>query len=437
LHGHFPTTVPAAIEAGRWIDHEWLFEFAAAWSSVHGLFAAFAAACLVAYVAAPVFLYSLLRRLRYSDLAAGWATMLFAMGEEIGLAVRAQTFAYYPCALELFLLWSGLSRPWLFLLIAAVWANLHGSGVLAPALPLLFAIGYAIQRDHDAARRSLLGVGCAFVGTLLTPNGLGLWTYSLAKMLPYNAAISVVDEWQPISFVHGVAWLVLLPALLTLTFKGVAEQRKHVSGLLLTAAFFVLATHQIRHTAFFAAAAVVSVAQGIEGVRALTWLQRRRYHLLPFLVAAIAACALVVPRLAVKLSPDPPGPWRAATQAARDLHIKGNVYAPYRWAAYLPAHGLPLHILIDAHGDPFGAAVWRDYITITLAQPGWLEVLDQRAITAIFVEEDDALARALRRAAGWRLVTREDGLDVFTREAYGAMRHPPAHADRLSTDSPR
>lgn len=135
LAGHLPTSVPYAIEAGRWIDHEWLFEAVAAWLWMHGAYAVLVLACTAAYAGLPIFVYRCARTLGFTDFAGGAVALLAGAGECGTNPNRPQTFIYYLLALEVALLWSGRFKPWQIFALAVLWANVHGSNRRPPITP--------------------------------------------------------------------------------------------------------------------------------------------------------------------------------------------------------------------------------------------------------------------------------------------------------------
>jgi hypothetical protein len=78
----------------------------------------------------------------------------------------------------------------------AVWANVHGSFVLAPLL-----LGYAWLEDRQAgvpSRSAFAVLVVAVAATLVNPFGPGVWAY--AAGLTTNADVTArVSEWQPVS----------------------------------------------------------------------------------------------------------------------------------------------------------------------------------------------------------------------------------------------
>lgn len=134
--------------------------------------------------------------------------------------IRAQAISFFMMALTVRLILSKRAQwiPLVFLL----WTWLHGSvflGVALLGLACLVIIGRWLakpserERFKDAVIYSLAGV-LSLIATLLSPLGVGLWSYFL-ETLKYGD--SAVQEWQPLItmahlFVYGLLGAALLVA---------------------------------------------------------------------------------------------------------------------------------------------------------------------------------------------------------------------------------
>ena len=421
LHGHFPTTVPYAIHAGYWVDHEWLFETVAAGCWQRGIYPAFALLCLAAFTLAPAFVYVLLRGLSFSDVAAAASGLVFAASETVGPAVRAQTFIYYLFAFELFILWRGLKRPWVLLPLSFVWANVHASAVMAVAIPLIFAVGQMFESKSRMAVRSLYGAAFAFIGTLLTPIHIHLWTYSLLKSVPTFAS-AFIQEWRRCRFL--TAWHGSSSFPCDRLRYGAGEARS-IPTTPLVVAFFILAADHIRHTPFLAPRLD---HDDRHGGRADERPRLDRESRLPF------AGILLVPIVSSPCSAlDPPGArliplvrgLRRRTRGA-SRHCAGTYMQHIDGRRDLHFKDLPVRVLIDAHGDPFGLRTWSDYIKITTLQPGWLAALRSERTKPGLAEDQTPIAEALDVAPGWKVSASNGDVDVIERTQNEPARRDPA-----------
>ena len=86
------------------------------------------------------------------------------------------------------------------------------------------------------------------------------------------------------------------------------------------------------------------------------------------------------------------------------------------WAAYLPYRHLPVRLLIDAHGDPYGTAVWDDHLSLRNVRSNWRDVLVRRQITLVVMPVDSALAQAMLLDTSWRQVETRDGIVALSKQ---------------------
>ncbi len=180
------------------------------------------------------------------------------------LALRPQLFGMALFALALAVLAGRRERPaWLWIVpaLAAVWANMHGSFILAPVL-----VGFACLEDlHDRlprAGRTLGFAAATSAATLVTPFGIGAWGYALG--LATNREVTArISEWQAPTLSSGpgiLFWgsvvLVALAAVVHVRRRGALPW----PALLALAAFAALGAATGRGIPWWSMVAAVSVA---------------------------------------------------------------------------------------------------------------------------------------------------------------------------------
>jgi len=413
--GTFPATLPEAFAAGTWIDHEWLFEWLAWPWWAHGLWPLAAALCAALVATVPLVAVAIARRCGASAYVANAAGYLTIASAVTSYAPRPQTVAELCFALVLFVLLGTLQRPWLLLPLTILWANVHGSVVLAPLLVALVAAGRAIEYGGVPPRRFLVAFGWALAGTFATPHGLATW--SEAAAFASRGELLATSDWQPVSFAYPIELFVLVLYGAVLVAGGVPVARRNAVALLLLAVFVPLWLLHARFLPFFGIAAVPALAIALAG----SGLERRRsrkpttdvrtpWLALPLLVALALTFALRAPQ-SLAVEPEP-----AATAALVErAHFTGRLFAPFTAGGYLQLRGDPVQVLLDTHAIPFGPDVWRDYRTIEDARAGWSEALARRALAGVVASDDGALATALKDAGGWRRAARASGYSLYVR----------------------
>jgi hypothetical protein len=416
LHGHFPATVSYAIASGPLVSQEWLYEAAMAWFVQHGWYGAFVIMCALAAAATPLLVYAAARAYGIADLTSGIAAFLVVGSRLAASSVRPETFAVDAFALELLVLASP-RRAWWIVPTVLLWANVHASVILAPCSALLAAgAGAFARRGIDAEVRRALGVaGLAAAATLATPYGVRLWSYAFGLAFGANPARAHLDVWRPLSFDIAGSVTAVLPGLLILLCCGVVAKRRYAAELAIAALCFALTLLHARYAMFLVVAWAPLIARSLENRTALGAVAGRRPAAPVFALVPLAIYALFAAVPVLRVPAEGRGPWQAAAALASEQHLQGNAYAPYVWAAYLHERGLPLRLLIDAHGDPFPRDVWDDHLALQDLHPNWRDVLSRRQIGVVILPVDAPLAQALLGEPAWRRMGERSGIVAFAR----------------------
>lgn len=417
LHGVIPNHVPWALGDPRWLDHEWLFEALAAWCYDHGAFLALVVLCALAAAAAPILAYCAARERGYDWASTSFAVLLVCASTSISWAERPQNFVLLAFIALLWIMWRGARPWWAALPVAAVWSNLHASGVLAPVVGLAFTAAYAIEAGpRDARCRSALAAAAAaFAGTFLTPHGIALWTYALDSMGDRNHSHRYITEWLPLFngdvLKAAALWLLVLAVILAATL---VQRRDELAGALVGVAFLALPVLHARFVLFTAAAAMPLVARSLRAI--LGSAPQAREAALPRAVLALPVLGIAA---GVWIAASSPGLGREPVYAdARTLlvrhHVSGTIFAEYTAAAYLAAFSaLPVRVMIDSHGDPFDARAWDDEYVLEHALPLWDAVLRRRGIEQVVLPVQHPLALALALSPRWTTLDRTAHARLF------------------------
>jgi hypothetical protein len=343
-------------------------------------------------------------------------------------------------------------RPWRIAAIAGiglVWANTHGSFVLAPALPLVFLAGAALDEWRsgalrDRAARSARGRGpwfalaAASLGvaaiSLVNPFGPRLWSKALdvatARFIREN-----IVEFAPTfdARLHGETyWIVYIVflAFAAASFLG-WRRRDGVAPVLLFLLFGALSFDAIRFTAWFAVACapvlgcnLSRVGRGETGRTAV-----------PAAVAIALAVAIAVAAVRGNVRggrvgfADASPLSRGAIDALRGAGLHGNVFNSYRLGDQIVFHFWPrARVTIDSRVDAYGGEYFERYRALSgrsLKHMGpaadLIAFLDRYAINTIVSMPYDYRnwtlgnqAEALRRA-GWVPLYDDDTAVILTR----------------------
>jgi len=334
------------------------------------------------------------------------------------LALRPQLFGILLFALTLWLLAGRRRAPrrtWAVPALALLWANAHGSFVLAPAL-----VGWALAEDvldrqPAAARRSAALLVLTAAATCVTPFGPGVWQY--AVVLSGNPELaSRVSEWRPPTLGDPVGIAFLVSLLVVVLFVIVARRhgkRASLPTLGLLAGLAILGLRAVRGIAWWPLGAVVAIAPLLPG-RAAGPAESAprptppRIARLNRVVAGITTLAVALLALSwLPADPFAPGSPRftsapagvAAAIAAEPAGMR--VFHPQTWGSWLSYAAPDALVFADSRIELFPAAVWADYDVIATGAPGWDVVLADRSIDLVAVAPRDTTFAARLRAAGW------------------------------------
>jgi len=310
------------------------------------------------------------------------------------LALRPQLFAIVVFAALLALVAGRDRHPRLYLvvpLLVVVWANLHGSFVLAPLL-----LGYAWLEDvvrHRPWRASLAVLLAGTAATCVTPFGPGVWAYA-AGIGADPVITGRVSEWQrttPLS-VTGALFYVSVAAVAAVGWRGRARlvwpDAVWLAGLALIGVWAVRGAAWWPAGAILVASAALAIPEGaVTSVRPVPPGARR----LNALVAAALVLAVIVAlpwwRPADPLTgrtgllayaPSGLAAWVRANAAPG-----ARVFVPQVWGSWFEWAAPGQLYFVDSRFELFPADVWADNDAIAAGGVGAAVVLSRRQVTVV------------------------------------------------------
>jgi hypothetical protein len=284
-----------------WTDQQWGAHLAL-YELVHygglGLVLAFGIACVTVSVGLAAVAA---RKLGASSGSTAIGLLLPLLGAPWMTQVRAQSLALVPFVLVYALLAFDARQPRrrvLFVLpVLVVWANLHGSVVMASGLTALY--GLTLLRRREARHRALLLVAGAPLCILASPYGFGLVAY-YRLMLVNSPLQDFVQEWKAPTVQAATAVFFVSAFAITALWarhpRSVTPFERWAIALLLIAALTA-----VRNVIWFELAAAVTFPRMLDAVwksRATPTRGVRRINLLVASVAIVATVAVLAAQLA-------------------------------------------------------------------------------------------------------------------------------------------
>jgi hypothetical protein len=309
-------------------------------------------------------------------------------------------------------------------LIAALWANVHGSFPLGPVLFAALALGRRLDRQDPARELAALrwSVIGSIVGGVVNPYGPKLLVFPV-QLLTRQSQLAEVVEWRSPTFdATATRAFLLLVALAVLGLVARPRYRAAVPAVLFTAAALV----SLRNVAVAAvvlvpvAGAALAAAFATAGAARRGLVADRRSPLHRPALVALVALAVVLTAVTVR---EPALQLEGYPVAAVDRMERLGWHEPgVRWGHpdvvgnYLGLrYGDEARVFVDDRFELHDAALMADYVALVRARRDWRAVLDRYAIDVVLWEHDHPLAELLELDPGWDEAFTVDGWSVFCR----------------------
>jgi hypothetical protein len=296
---------------------------------------------------------------------------------------------------------------------SALWANLHASFALAPAIALAYAA---------AKPRFFLPVFAASaLGTLANPFGWQLHEH-VFKYLTNSELLDRIAEFQSFNFHLAGSWQVMVVVALAAAGATLALFQRNTPHFALCALFFVMAMRSARALPLAALAALPLANGAIRKAAGESWRLRRvfeysarvrwidaRVNGAVFGAIAIALCLLGLraPAVAAEIGFPPDVFPVAASEAVAKLPPDARLLAPDMYGGYLIYRFAgERRVYIDGRSDFYGAAYMKQYVDLLEVRPGWREIMRSFQFTHALLPERFSLGDVLEDA-GWRVLYRD------------------------------
>jgi len=303
---------------------------------------------------------------------------------------------------------------------SALWANVHGSFFLGPAVFLVYAAGAWLRRgiwgEKDPVRIYVAAAAVSLLAGLLNPYGWRLYRH-VFDYLTDSALLARIGEFQSFNFHAPGAGQIILAVLLGMAGGVLALLRRRPEHTLLAILFTALALRSAR--ALPLAALVLlpianpAIAGSLAAARGLTERLRARidaflaysarlrkidarfrgYALAPLV---LLACLALLQRLPAGFSPE-----QFPVAAYSHIPAGARLYAPDKFGGYLIYRSAgSLKVFFDGRSDLYGAQFLEDYGRLIQLRPGWRKYWESFSFTDALLPADSPLIDALRQT-GW------------------------------------
>lgn len=355
---------------------------------------------------------------------AGWTwTGIIALACGTAMSVflkdRPEMVSYLLLAVLLLVLTLARAhRAWLVAVpvLCAIWANDHGSFVLALAilgLELVVALwprglGRLATTDPLPLRAVSLTLVASVLATLVNPEGWGIYAYTLR--VTFNPTIGqYIEEWQSPDF-HVLVLLVLVagPIAVTAAYFLFSDQTVPPVDLLLAGALLVATLESVRFLPYFMIAWC-----GLAARCSPIPQERLRGTIATWPVFALLAAALLA------------GPWVPAGQPATGLPVRavaylrahpGRVFSSYRWNDYLIDQSIP--VFVDGRTDLYtGTGTFSRYLAIANLTTDPDPMLDRYHVAYVLWNRGSPLAVYLAHDPAWTTVWQRGSVVIFASHA--------------------
>ena len=405
--GAIPTTdtFTFTVAGMPWLDQQWLAQVvfalvhrAGGWELLAVLRAALVAATFGFVLAAAMARGASARTASLLALAA------FVLAAPT-LALRPQLFGILLFAILLWLVADRRRHPrrlWLAPVLVMLWANVHGSVVLAPIL-----LGYAWLEDvveHRDQRRTLAVLVAGTLATLVNPSGPAVWSYAVS--IGANPEVtSQVAEWQRTTPFTVPGLLFYVSAITAAALVVWRRDRLPWPAILWLATLFLLGAWTVRGLAWWPLGAAVVVAGTLPAAAAA---RRPRPNRLNAVLVGILGLALVV-ALPWWRPADPPtgragllsyAPSGLAIALRDQVRVGDRVFVPQSWGSWFEWAVPDATYFVDSRIELFPADVWRDYGEVAAWTAAGPAVVDKYGVQLLIIESGDPSLPRLQ-AAGW------------------------------------
>ena len=372
-------------------------------------------------------LWVLMREVGTGTRIATLLVILLGFSSSMNWSMRPQMFAYPLFAATLWVLWRWhLGRAkwlWLLPLVTLLWANLHGSFILAFVL-----MGSALVFGAGDRKQLITWSGLSLLATFVNPRGVFVWQF-VSDMLNSPSDQLFATEWRPpvnagwqMNIFFG--WLLLFIPLV-----AISPRRLSLLEWTWFLSFGWLALSGLRYVIWFMF--IMAVLSGALLGELLKSFKREAVigNSNPVFNYVLSGLIFLLPLMLLpgvreswwKDSPPAYHPATTPIAATKWLSehpdLPGPLFAEYTFGSYL-TFALPSRLLwIDNRFNAYPPEHWEDYQTISSGKPHWDRLLEKDKVNLLMLSlhSQSALVEAVEESKGWCEQYHDQDAVIFSR----------------------
>ncbi len=315
---------------------------------------------------------------------------------------------------------------WLFGLLFALWANLHGGflyGLILIALYIAGDVAELLFGDRGVewrgmARFHAASLFAALIGCCLNPTGPLLFRH-VTGYLGETFLVDHTNEYRSPNFHEILPKFFLATLLLIVAGLAMSDARPRFARLLtlLVAVAFTLVS--ARNMPLFAVSALPLMVIELDPVwRQISGRVRRVREsfetgsqmlasgawsavLAAFMLLVASGAGTIGGTQIVHAEFNPATFPVTAVNQARAAGLHGRIYNDFIWGGYLLYAWPEQKVFIDGQTDLYGPEITETYLKIADLQPGWRDLLDKWDISLLIVRSDSPLASEAAHDGTW------------------------------------
>ena len=353
--------------------------------------------------------------------------VLLGLSSSMNWSMRPQIFAYPLFAVTLWALWhwhNGRAKwMWMLPIASLLWANLHGSFILAFVL-----MGSALIFGAGDRKRLAIWFGISLAGTLINPRGIFVWQF-VSDMLSSPSDQLYATEWRPpvnagwqMNIFFG--WLLLF-----IPLAAFSPRRLSLLEWIWFLGFGWLALSGLRYVISFMLILAVFSGPLLIELSKPYMRERAAVKSNPIFNFAVGGILLLMPLMMLPgiregWWKDSPPPYHEATTPiaatkwlAAHPDLQGPLFAEYTFSSYL-TFALPSRLVwIDNRFNAYPPEHWNKYQAISSAKPGWDSLLDEDGVNLLLLSmrTQPILIQGIADSNEWCEEYRDKDAVIFSR----------------------